>query len=539
MRSRITFSVRARMLLWNIGVVAVVLALFGVGLVFAVERILVSAIDRQLWERGQMVLRRAEGRPPGQPDFRPGTRHRGGPGPGGGQGPGGPPMGQMHPPPPGQGFGPRPGGRGEPGTPLPRPFFGPFPGPAPLPRPDARDLLPPRVIPVNSSRNDPNVPVPWTQEGYREAMSGRPGYRSVSPETADQPPLRVLSLPVFHDGRAVAVAQVAAPLAETQAAVRGVSYALILMIPGALLLIGFGALLLTDRALRPVGRLAQAASRIEAENLTERLPGGDARDEFGRLTGVLNGMLARLESAFERQKRFAADASHELRTPLATIKAASSYALEEGDALTPDEARHALASIDDATDRASRVVTDLLFLARAGTLPVRRERVPLSEVFEAARSSVAASAAGERLPAVEITVENPDLALWSDRDHLLRLLTNLLENAARHTPPDGAIHLTARPADRFSGRVLITVADTGEGIAPEHLPHLFEPFYRVDKARSRQRRSSGAGLGLAISRSIVEALGGQINVTSAVGKGTTFTVALPAGRPPVNSGKTA
>jgi two-component system OmpR family sensor kinase len=286
--------------------------------------------------------------------------------------------------------------------------------------------------------------------------------------------------------------------------------------------------------------MAAAAETMDTADASGRLPGGDAEgDEFERLTAVLNGMLARIETSFERQRRFAADASHELRTPLATIKAHPSLALEDGGAdLSAAEAVTALRSIDRAADRAERLVRDLLLLVRVGALPVRPESVRLSDALdEAARAATAAASAAARLRAsggpknraastdlAALRLDVPDdLVLFTDRDHLLRLVGNLTENALRYTPADRSITIIARPLP--GGGATVAVADTGDGIAPEHLARLGEPFYRPDA--SRDRKSGGTGLGLAIGKGLAAALGGTLTLESRVGVGTTATVTLP------------
>jgi signal transduction histidine kinase len=353
-------------------------------------------------------------------------------------------------------------------------------------------------------------------------------------ETRDGRPLRVYSRPLIRDGRAVAVLQMAIDTGDIDSAVAALTRVGLLGLPVALLLAGAGGALLTDRALRPVRALTAAASRIEAQRLSDRLPvTGD--DEFGRLAAVLNGMLARLEAAFARERRFAADASHELRTPLATIKAASSLALEDAEDAAGGDGfvRESLAEIDSAADRATRIIGDLLMLARAGTLPVRAEPVRVRDLLRAAADSSLrnARARGVAEPARLAVDADPELTLRTDADHLTRLATNLIDNALRHTPPGGtvAVYAHALPGGPGGGAAEITVADTGEGIAAEHLARLGEPFYRPDPARSR--KTGGNGLGLALCHGLARALGGELRITSELGRGTTVTISLPAAPP--------
>jgi signal transduction histidine kinase len=249
------------------------------------------------------------------------------------------------------------------------------------------------------------------------------------------------------------------------------------------------------------------------------------RDEFSELAATFNEMLGRLEQAFthqartlEQQRRFTADASHELRTPLTIIKANTSLALEEE--RSNAEYRRALAAADRAADTTTRIVQDLLLLARgdAGQLRLDRHPTRFGEVLERAAESFRVPAS----PPISVQLSDPSLMAPADPHHLLRLFNNLLENAVRHTPRTGRITISAF-AEKDS--VIVRVRDTGEGILPEHLPHVCERFYRVDTARTR--RQGGTGLGLSICQSIVAAHGGSLTIDSKVGQGTTVTIRLP------------
>jgi heavy metal sensor kinase len=307
-------------------------------------------------------------------------------------------------------------------------------------------------------------------------------------------------------------------LEQTNEAVAQFTRSLLTMIPLAMLLAAGGGLFLTSRALRPIRAATEAAGRIGASDLSERLP-VSGRDEFARLAETLNGMLARLEAAFERQRRFVADASHELRTPLTVIKANTSLALT--DPTLPDDTRETLDEIDGAVDRTTRIVQDMLHLARtdAGQLTLQREPVALKPLLD----DLAAEAPHLHPDGASVTVAAPEgITADVDPHHLRRMLTNLLDNALRHTPASGSVTLTAGDEGPF---VVLRVADTGSGISPAHLPHLGERFYRADA--SRARTGGGTGLGLAISRSIAEAHGGTLTIESEPGNGTRIQIVLP------------
>jgi two-component system OmpR family sensor kinase len=511
-------SVRTQLTLWNIAVVGIALTLFGIGLRLGVHRLLLSGVDNDLERRMERFQFHAR---PGDPQFGGPARDRqAADGAAGGDhfprdGSGG-----DRPSRDGSGDGPPPDDNRAPGD-----RGGNDNGPPPTP-PSGAGGFPPRLLMPSVAGDLARSATPYEAEGYRDTLlSGEAEFSYGTAENGET--VRVYSAPVRaadrHGVVSRAVAQVAAPVGFIGAADQGVTSTLLLLIPAALLLTGIGGATLTNRALQPIDRLGQVISRIQAQDLKERLPDVGA-DEFGRLTTIVNAMLGRLEDAFERQRRFAADASHELRTPLATIRASSSLALDSGGAeFTPEQYQAILGTIDRAADRAARVTQDLLFLARMGTLPVRRERVDLRAVLEEARAAVVAGAAGRPLPTIFIERGEETLE-GSDRDHLLRIFINLIDNASRHTPETGRVEARIRSADY--GAIAVSVADNGEGIPAEHLARICEPFYRPDNARSR--RSGGAGLGLAIAQGIADALGGSLRIRSVVGQGTIVTVTLPS-----------
>jgi len=332
--------------------------------------------------------------------------------------------------------------------------------------------------------------------------------------------VRVLSMPIERRGKIDEVVQLAYPLDGVLREICKLTSTLLALVPFGLLAAGLGGAFLTDRALRPVREIAGTAARLGASDLSERLP-VSGHDEFSELSSSFNAMLARLEEAFDRQRRFTADASHELRTPLSIIQANTSMALEHP---WPEERyREFLAAIDTAAGRQSRIVEELLFLARADAGGLARDVGPvcLIEALEEAAEAVSRPAPRGHPPCIRLESIDPALMVPGSGSELTRLFTNLLENAVRHTPPEGTVTVSARVDARS---VTVTVTDTGEGIAPEHLPHLGERFYRVDAARSAG--TGGTGLGLAICRSIIEAHGGRMTIESKVGAGTVVRIRL-------------
>jgi heavy metal sensor kinase len=293
-------------------------------------------------------------------------------------------------------------------------------------------------------------------------------------------------------------------------------------VPCALGLAVAGGYILAGRVLAPVGSMAETARRITAESLSARLPADNPRDEFGRLAGVFNETLSRLETAFEQLRRFTADASHELRTPLTSLRSIGEVALHRS--LTIQEYRDVVASMLEEVDRLTRLVENLLLLTRAeaGRIPMTRTVVDLSELVVNVSDGLRVLAE-EKDQICTVDVAAPATAVC-DASILRHGVTNLLYNAIKYTPNKGVIRVatTKTPA----GETVIEVQDTGPGIAAVHRERIFERFYRVDDARSRD--TGGVGLGLAIAKWAVEANGGRIELESDEGRGTLFRIVLPA-----------
>jgi heavy metal sensor kinase len=295
---------------------------------------------------------------------------------------------------------------------------------------------------------------------------------------------------------------------------------LTLGVPVAAILSGLGGYLLARRALAPVDRIAERASAITAERLSERLPVENPHDELGRLATVFNGLFERLERSFERLGRFTADASHELRTPLTAQKSVGEVGLREP--RSAEEYREIIGSMLEEADRLARLVKDLLLLSRADAEQVgfARQPVDLTDLARAAAAHMGVLAE-EKRQSLEIEA-NGRLEVAADEALLRLALLNLIDNAIRHSPEGARIRLRAT---RNGHRAVLEVRDTGPGIAAEHRERVFDRFYRVDPGRSRER--GGAGLGLSIARWAVELHGGRIELESELGQGSTFRIVLP------------
>ena len=278
------------------------------------------------------------------------------------------------------------------------------------------------------------------------------------------------------------------------------------------------------RVLRPIGRITSVARDIQATDLSRRieLPGPD--DELKQLADTFDAMLARLDAAFEAQRQFTADASHELRNPLAIIRTNVDVALADPHA-DPDDLRHTMVVVKRASDSMARLVDDLLALARRQEPTLEHELVDLGvAVTEASDDYVVPAAARDIVLDRAIA---PGVVVTGDRDALKRAVANLLDNAVRLAPAGSRIRLATGSE---GARAWIAVADEGPGISAEDQPHVFDRFWRADKARSRA--DGGTGLGLAIVRQIVEGLGGHVRLQSKVGLGSSFVIWLPVTIPP-------
>jgi heavy metal sensor kinase len=301
---------------------------------------------------------------------------------------------------------------------------------------------------------------------------------------------------------------------------------LALGLPIAAIGAALGGYYLARRTLLPVERMTEQAASITAERLRARLPVDNPADELGRLATVFNEMLRRIEEAFDRLRRFTADASHELRTPLTAIRSVGEVGLRE----RRDETtyREVIGSMLEEADRLTRLVDSLLFLSRAdsGHTLARRRTVPLHGLARDVATHLAVLAE-ERGQTIEVDGE---WSIEADGDPLLlrEALVNIVDNAIKYSPAGSGIRV--RVYSHEQGEATIEVIDAGPGIDAEHHARIFERFYRVDEGRSRER--GGSGLGLAIARWAVEANRGRIEVESEVGRGSTFRIVVKAVPPP-------
>ncbi len=332
--------------------------------------------------------------------------------------------------------------------------------------------------------------------------------------------LLIYSLPfTARDGSRFLI-ETGAPYESIENTLRGLLLTLAIGLPVVIAVAVMGGYWIMRHALRPLDEIASGAERITSRNLSERLPTPHSGDEIERLSLALNRMIARLDESFQYIRRFTADASHELRTPLTALRGEL-----EAIAQRPNldgEARDTVGSLLEETERLARIVESLLAISRldAGEAQMESVRFDLAELAATTTEQMRLLAEDKRI-SLECRA-NGQVEIIGDRARLKQVVVNLVDNAIKYTPEGGAVGVIVSAEE---GHAVMLVEDNGAGIPADALPHLFERFYRVDKARSRQM--GGAGLGLAIVKSIVAAHGGQVNVESAEGKGSRFIVELP------------
>ena len=418
--------------------------------------------------------------------------------------------------------GPEDRGPGERGRPFPpRDFDGPPPGEEPFDGPP-RELRGREPRPLNLGKL---YYVAWNADGQRFTASTNAPADVPLPKAPMRDEGRLWRTrgeqrELVHFVRSGTRLLIGASLAPTMAELHQLAVGLVLI--GCVIVVtGFAVgWWLASRALRPIAEISTAAQEIAAGDLAKRINASETESELGQLATVLNSTFARLEAAFAQQKQFTADAAHELRTPVAVVLTQIQSTLNKE--RTGPEYRETLEACLRAAQRMRRLIESLLELARLDAGQEVLKRMP----FDLARTAgdcveLVRPLVTERK--IKLTADLAPAPTMGDAERVAQVVTNLLGNALQHTLEGSAVHITTRPED---GAALVTVPDNGPGIAAEHLPHIFERFYRAETARtSTQGRT---GLGLAISKAIIEAHGGSIEVESTPETGTTFRVRLPA-----------
>lgn len=372
---------------------------------------------------------------------------------------------------------------------------------------------------IAKSSNMENFTIKVPPNTYRAAVDGATTYEVI--QNVGRYPLRVVTKPLVLHGAPIAIIQVASSLEGMDEIFHSLAYILISGIIGSVVVAGAVGWFLARKALKPVTEITATARKIGAENLHERIRADVPQDELGMLAATMNEMIERLERSFMQIKQFTGDASHELKTPLTIMKGEIEMALRSKDDV--QYMREVLSSTLEEIDRMSYIVKSLLDLAKMdvekGALakePVRLDKV-LSDRHEHLRKL-----AFDRGIQLDI-LENKPVTVLGDQVRLSQLIYNLIDNAIKYTPKGGRVELSLGQDGQMA---VFCVKDTGVGISREDLPYIFDRFYRVDKARTRE--VGGAGLGLSICKEIAEAHGGTLCVDSVIGKGSVFTASLPA-----------
>jgi two-component system OmpR family sensor kinase len=392
--------------------------------------------------------------------------------------------------------------------------------------PDGRALYESVNIPAGALRQD---------TVWREVpTTGQPA--SGTADLSNEAPDYIYAMPVRHGVGPTLILEAGHSYSDLEETLGIIGTVLGAGIGVALLLSIGGAYFLARTALRPVDAVVSSAREMSETDLSQRLPVANPRDEIGRLATTINGLLARLETAFgrleaslarqeealARQRRFAADASHEFRTPLTAIGGHADM-LDEWALEDPEAARQSVRTIKNEVERLGSLAEALLTLARGDEGPsLHVGRHDLGEL--ASEAVKVAQAAGDGRVSIEYATPHRAVRAVFDRDRIRQVASILLDNATKYTPQGGNV---AARVGETAGRAFLEVSDTGVGIPEEKQPLVFERFYRLESARTE----GGVGLGLSIARQIAEAHGGHIEVRSAPGEGSTFTLVLPRKAP--------
>ncbi len=418
-------------------------------------------------------------------------------------------------------------------------------------------VIDPRGNILNRSDALASHPLPVSTTALLNGLRAEPTWETI--HGLGEHPVRVVTVPVQDGARVPLLVQAGLSLEGVDATLQRASVILLILTPSVFIMALVGGWALVGRALRPVEELTRTALELESRNLSRRIVPPVSDDEIGRLAGAFDQMLARLERSFRQVQQFSGDASHELKTPLTTIRGEAEVALM-GDG-SPAEQRRALRTIVDEAERMAAIIDNLLLLAQSESerAQLNKEPLALDELVMAAYEAIE-RVARERGVTLEVG-ELAEAEVQGDRLWLLQLFINLLNNAVKYTPAGGRVDVSltiaagglvsresAGPAAKPGGPdgdetsespstssatrapccAVVMVKDSGIGIAPEHLPHIFDRFYRVDPGRSRE--SGGTGLGLSIARWVAEMHGGTIEVESRPAEFTEFRVRLPIAR---------
>lgn len=385
-----------------------------------------------------------------------------------------------------------------------------------------------------TSENLKSVQLPISLNALRNGSKGLITYETN--HSLGNTPLRIITYPVKENNQVTKMIQVASSLEDVEDALNTLLIILIVTVPSVLVIASLGGQFLANKALKPVDRVTQAARMITSQNLNQRIQTLKVKDEISRLIDTFNEMISRLDQSFRQVKQFTTDASHELKTPLTILKGEVEVALRKKRPL--HEYEQILESNLEEIDRMSKIVEDLLLLSKAdiGEIRLNREDIHLTRFISGLTEQMKILAQPKNIR-IEILNHQNEIHVLGDTLRMRELFINLIENGIKYTEAGGSILITLTKETDGSVNLLIPkekkavtvakiiVADTGIGIAKEDQEKIFNRFFRVDKARSREQ--GGSGLGLSICKWIVEAHQGEITVESEPGKGSSFIVRLP------------
>ena len=390
------------------------------------------------------------------------------------------------------------------------------------------------------SENLRNVQLPISLNALKNASKGLPTFETN--RSIGDTPLRIVTLPVVENNHPLRIVQVASSLEDVEDALNTLFIILLITVPSVLMIASAGGQFLANKALKPVDRITQTARMITSQNLNQRIEPPRVKDEISRLIETFNDMISRLDKSFHQIKQFSTDASHELKTPLTILKGETEVALRKE--RTCHEYERILKSNLEEVNRMSQIVDDLLLLSKADTGEIRlnREDINLKEMLNEVVAQVTILSQSKNLQ-IDTSFQCHEAHVYGDALRMRELFLNLIENAIKYTEEGGSIciglwkeippphsdnPLNQQEGDKI-GFAKIVVSDSGIGIAREDQDKIFDRYFRVDKARSRQQ--GGSGLGLSISKWIAEAHQGEISVESELERGSSFTVTLPLSIP--------
>ena len=369
------------------------------------------------------------------------------------------------------------------------------------------------------SKNISASQFPLSQGAYADALEGKNSYETFT--VGGQQPIRVITMPILFEGKLINLVQVGTSLEAVQETLRNLKIFLFTAVPSVLILAALFARFMARRALKPISRIIDTAREIgQGQELSKRIPVLKIKDELGQLALTFNEMMNRLENSFAQMRQFSSDASHELRTPLTVLKGQNELILSKQ--RKPEEYQEVISSNLEEINYMSKVLEDLFVLSKSDENQVNLDYKPVDlralveEVFKHAEIL-----AEEKNIKIIIAFLEP-IEIKGDEVRLRQMVWNVLQNGIKYTQQGGELKISLQNEGDFA---LLTIQDTGIGIPEEDLPLIFNRFYRVDKARTRDE--GGSGLGLSICRQIAEAHKGKIEVESKLGVGTRFKIRLP------------